>query len=195
MELPPYRVPTAKGVMIHMWQRGWMYIRKAGTIILAISIIIWAATTYPKLDMASVENVTAEQAQTQQLQNSVVGRIGTALAPALEPLGFDWRISTSLIGAFAAKEVFVSQMFIMYSVGESDEGSKALRAKLQADYTPLQGLCIMIFCLISMPCVATIAMTRQESGSWKWAMFQMVGLTVLAYVVTFAVYQVGSLFV
>ena len=194
MELPPYRVPTVKGIMIHMWQRGWMYVKKAGTIILGISIVIWAATTYPKLDTSSMGEMGAEEIRTAELQNSAVGRVGVAIAPALKPLGFDWRISTSLVGAFAAKEVFVSQMGIMYSVGEVDERSEALRANLQADYTPLQGYCIMLFCLLSMPCVATIAMTKQESGSWGWAIFQMVGLTVLAYVITFVVYQVGSLF-
>ncbi len=194
MELPPYRVPTVKGVMIHMWQRGWMYVKKAGTIILGISIVIWAATTYPKLDTTSMGEMSAGEIRTAQLQNSAVGRVGVAIAPAFEPLGFDWRISTSLVGAFAAKEVFVSQMGIMYSVGEVDERSEALRANLQADYTPLQGYCIMLFCLLSMPCVATIAMTKQESGSWGWAMFQMVGLTALAYVITFVVYQVGCLF-
>lgn len=194
MELPPYRVPTVKGVLIHMWQRGWMYVKKAGTIILGISIVIWAATTYPKLDTTAMGGMSGEEIRTAQLQHSAVGRVGVALAPVLKPLGFDWRISTSLVGSFAAKEVFVSQMGIMYSVGEVGERSEALRANLQEDYTPLQGYCIMLFCLLSMPCVATIAMTKQESGSWGWAMFQMVGLTVLAYVVTLVVYQVGSLF-
>ncbi|MGB2824035.1 MAG: ferrous iron transport protein B, partial [Phycisphaerae bacterium] len=96
-------------------------------------------------------------------------------------------------GAFAAKEVFVAQMGIVYAVGEADGGSEALRARLQSHYTPLQGLCIMLFCLISAPCVATIAVTRKESGSWKWAALQLGGLTALAYVVTLIVYQVGRL--
>jgi len=114
----------------------------------------------------------------------------------MRPLGFDWRISTSLVGAFAAKEVFVSQMGIMYSVGDAEEGAgQALRARLQSDYTPLQGFCVMLFCLISMPCVATIAVTRQETGLWRWAVLQLAGLTVLAYIITLAVYQVGRIFV
>ena len=193
MELPPYRVPTVRGVLIHMWNRGWMYVRKAGTIILCVSIIIWAATTYPKLDDSALAKLNPEDARTEQLKNSVVGQIGGKLAPAFKPLGFDWRISTSLIGAFAAKEVFVSQMSIMYSVGDADEGAHALRARLKADYSPLQGFCIMLFCLISMPCVATIVMTKQETGSWRWAMLQLVGLTALAYIITLAVYQIGTL--
>ncbi len=196
MELPLYRLPTIRGLLIHTWQRGWMYVRKAGTVILAISIVIWAATSYPKVDADTVRGLSADETRTVQLQHSVVGRIGKAMAPAMKPLGFDWRISTSLVGAFAAKEVFVSQMGIIYSVADAEEqGSHALRARLQADYTPLQGFCIMLFCLISMPCVATIAITRQETGSWRWAMLQLLGLTVLAYIITLAVYQIGRLFV
>jgi len=100
-----------------------------------------------------------------------------------------------MIGAFAAKEVFVAQMGIVYSLGEgADERSEPLRTKLQANYTPLQGFCIMLFCLISAPCMATIAITRRESNSWRWALFQLGGLTVLAWILTTAVYQIGRLF-
>jgi len=193
MELPPYRIPTVRGILIHTWRRGWMYLRKAGTIILAMSVLIWAATSYPKPSAAELQGLDAKEARALELRTSIVGRIGTTLAPVLKPLGFDWRISTSLVGAAAAKEVFVSQMGIMYSVGDAREGSEALRAKLQADYTPLHGYCIMLFCLISMPCVATVAMTRQETGSWRWAIMQVAGLTALAYVITLVVYQVGRL--
>ncbi len=201
MELPPYRVPTIKGVLIHMWQRGWMYLRKAGTIILGISIVLWAATSYPKADEKDFAGFGEQEVQTARLQYSVVGRIGTGLEPVLGPLGFDWRISTALVGAFAAKEVFVSQLGIIYSLG-AVEGStdmtggrselNPLQERLRADYNGLQGFCIMLFCLISMPCMATVAMTRHETGGWRWALLQVVGLTVLAYVVTLIVYQVGS---
>jgi ferrous iron transport protein B len=108
-------------------------------------------------------------------------------------MGFDWKIGTALIGAFAAKEVFVAQMGIVYSVGESNEESEALRDRLRSHYTPLVGFCIMLFCLISAPCMATIAVTRRESNSWKWALFQLGGLTVLAYMLTVFVFQTGSL--
>jgi len=193
MELPPYRMPTARGLLIHTWQRGWMYLKKAGTIILAVSIILWAATSYPKPAEGRLAGLAEAQAQKTALQHSVAGRIGAAMEPAIKPLGFDWRIGTALIGAMAAKEVFVSQLGIVYSLGETNEGSDALRAKLQADYTPLQGFCIMLFCLISAPCVATIAITKREANSWGWALFQFAGLTVLAYVITLVVYQLGSL--
>jgi len=115
------------------------------------------------------------------------------MEPLLKPMGFDWRIGTALIGAFAAKEVFVAQMGIIYSVGEAEEGSAPLREKLQKNYTPLVGFCIMLFCLVSAPCMVTIAVMRRESNSWGWAFFQLGGLTLLAYVLTVLVYQAGLL--
>ena len=115
------------------------------------------------------------------------------MEPAIRPMGFDWRIGTALIGAFAAKEVFVAQLGIVYSAGEADETSVTLRDRLRENYSPLVGFCIMLFCLISAPCVATIAVTRKESGSWGWALFQLGGLTLLAYVITVFVYQAGVL--
>jgi len=193
MELPPYRIPTIKGTFIHMWERAWLYIKKAGTIILVISIILWAATSYPKLSEESLAGLGQEQVQEAELAHSVAGRVGRALEPVIRPLGFDWRIGTALIGALGAKEVFVAQMGIMYSLGEVDEESKALRAELQARYSPLVGFCIMLFCLISAPCIATLAICRRETNSWGWALFQFFGLTALAYMLTFIVYQIGSL--
>jgi len=192
MELPPYRVPTLKSVCIHMWQRGWMYLRKAGTIILALSILLWAAMRYPRPGADGLPGLNPEQARQKQLEHSVIGRIGRVIEPALKPLGFDWKIGTALIGATAAKEVFVSQLAIVYAVGSTDEQSQSLREKLQDNYTPLTGFCIMLFCLISTPCVATVAMTRQETHSWLWALFQFGSLTALAYIITLVVYQVGS---
>jgi len=193
MELPPYRIPTIKGIFIHMWERAWLYLKKAGTIILLLSIILWAATSYPKPSEASLAGFDEERAQEIELTHSIAGRVGEALEPVIRPLGFDWRIGTALIGALGAKEVFVAQMGIVHSLGKADEGSKALRAKLRAEYSPLVGFCIMLFTLISAPCVATLAICRRETNSWGWALFQFFGLTALAYVVTFIVYQVGSL--
>jgi len=126
------------------------------------------------------------------LAHSFAGRIGNALEPILKPMGFDWRIGTALIGAFAAKEVFVAQMGIVFAVGEADERSDALRARLKGSYSPLVAFCIMLFSLVSTPCVATIVVTRKESGSWKWALLQLGGLTLLAYLMTVVVYQLGT---
>jgi len=195
MELPPYRVPTLRGILTHMWERSWLYLKKAGTVILIISILLWAATTYPKPNESALTGLDARQVQEAELNYSVAGRIGSAMEPAIRPLGFDRRIGTALIGALAAKEVFVAQMGIVYSIGEADEDSDSLRAKLKENYSPLQGFCIMLFCLISAPCVATVAVCKRETGSWGWAFFQFFGLTALAYVITLAVYQIGSLFV
>jgi len=343
MELPPYRIPTLKGTLIHMWERGWLYLKKAGTVILGISIILWAMTSYPKNDnlenelagemtraqaeyfenvkilsdsigfppqsdifvramraqedmvlkqtgfhehedgyeqarreresvldslkrveegdrleefldaciavmgarqsfvdavaegefepgsgeynvlesnlnitLKDIENVHSQiyasvltyldkvrapyenaqaslnqEKQSKGLSYSLAGRIGHFSEPVLHPMGFDWRIGTALIGSFAAKEVFVAQMGIVFSVGDTKEGADALRKKLRKRYTPLIAFCVMLFTLISTPCMATVAVTRRESNSWKWAMLQLVGLTALAFIVTALVFQVG----
>lgn len=192
MELPPYRLPTFKSVLLHMWERGWLYVKKAGTIILGISIILWFLTSYPKIQ--AEPDLTPKEQQSVELSGTFAGKIGHALEPVIQPLGFDWRIGTAMIGAFAAKEVFVAQLGIVYSLGEADEESESLRDKLRANYSPLVGFCVMLFMLISLPCVATFAVTRRESNSWRWAFFQLAGLTLLAYVVTLVVYQIGAAF-
>lgn len=193
MELPPYRMPTLRGALTHMWQRSGLYLKKAGTIILAISIILWALTSYPKADEDQLVGLSEEQVMDVELRHSIAGRIGSAMEPVIRPMGFDDKIGTALIGALAAKEVFVSQLGIVYSIGEVDEESETLRQKLRENYTPLQGFCIMLFCLISAPCIATVAVCKRETNSWKWAIFQFSGLTVIAYVLTTIVYQIGSL--
>jgi len=345
IELPPYRLPTVRGLLIHMWERAWLYIRKAGTVILALSIVLWVLTTYPRkqgLDrafaprraaaaqayvdgvqelaetlgipdgghalarlaqaevdvvaardrfhehergfreaaerrdtvlaelrktlegprierflefreavasvladfdriladrrtveqspllvamaarrdqrlaelasrdpaacaaarafhrrvhpafLAELEAIRNEQAA-ERVAHSMAGRTGRAIEPALRPLGFDWKIGTAFIGAFVAKEAFVAQMGIVYAVGSGEANRDALRQHLRHDYSPLTGFCIMLFCLVSMPCMATVVMIRRESGHWGWAIFQLLGLTALAYVLTLLVYQLGSL--
>lgn len=169
-----------------------MYLRKAGTLILAASIVLWFAMNYPNTTDNLQQDIEPGQIQQQRLENSIIGRLGKTIEPAIEPLGFDWKIGTALIGATAAKELFVSQLSIIYAVGGREDAVMNLRQMLQADYTPLTGFCIMLFCLIYAPCIATIAMTKQETNSWGWALFQFFGLTVLAYVVTLAVFQIGS---
>lgn len=195
MELPPYRLPTLRGILIHMWERGVLYLKKAGTIILGISIIMWALTSYPKVPHSELVGLSEEEATQTELSYSIAGRIGHVLEPVIKPMGFDWKIGTALIGAFAAKEVFVAQMGVVHSVGEADEESESLREKLALNYSPLIAFCIMLFCLVSAPCMATIAVTKRESGSWKWALLQLAGLTALAYFVTLIVYQIGRFFV
>jgi len=215
MELPPYRIPTFKSIGIHMWSRIMVYLQKAGTLLLAASVVFWILSNYPKKDKLSKdyagEIAKVEQSQLSREQKTAeirriknkekaellsytcTGRIGHAIEPALKPMGFDWKIGTALIGAFPAKELFVAQMGIVFALGDVDENSSALRNELPKHYNGLQAYCIMLFCLLSAPCIATFAVTKRESNSWFWAFFQMFGLTALAYIVTTIVYQVGTL--
>jgi ferrous iron transport protein B len=194
MELPPYRLPTLNSLLLHMWQRSWLYLKKAGTVILGISIVLWAAATFPRASESELSGLTEEAVEMAQLRHSLAGRVGSAMEPVIKPLGFDYRIGTALIGALAAKEVFVAQMGIVFSIGEADEQSTSLREKLAAKYSALQGFCVMLFCLISAPCVATVAVSRRETNSWRFALGQFAGLTLLAYIMTLIVYQIGTLF-
>lgn len=214
MELPPYRMPTLRGLGVHTWMRTKEYLRKAGTVILAIVVVLWALQSWPGLEesrrqeydaqRAQVDRQTAMDASQQQaalarieldehrerLERSVLGRVGKAIEPVLTPAGFDWRVGTALISSFAAKEAFIGQMGVIFAVG--DHGEDSLRDRLAANYTPLQGLCMMIFVLVSSPCIATTVVTARESGSWKWALFQWSYLMVLAWTLTVAVYQLGA---
>ncbi len=192
MELPPYRLPTWRGALIHTWTRTWLFIRKAGTVIVAFSALLWLLTSYPEPPPEKLHNLNAEQSVSTELAYSVAGRIGRSLEPVMEQVGFDWKTTTAMIGAFAAKEIFVAQLGIIYAV--NDEVNEPLREVLKREFNSLQALCIMLFCLISMPCVATFAAVWRESGSWKWPVFQLIGLTVLAYTITFSVYQIGRFF-
>ncbi len=204
MELPPYRMPTPLSLAVQMWTRAWLYVKKAGTVILGVSIILWVLTSYPKppadwtpapgLGVQATTALSAEAAaEAAAMEYSVAGRVGRFIEPVLTPMGFDWRIGTALIGAFAAKEVFVAQMGIVFAVGDGDENTDALRDRLRGAYSPLVGFCIMLFALIATPCMSTVAVTRQESGSWRWAQVQFWGLTLLAWALTVMVYQVGRL--
>ena len=206
MELPPYRIPVLRGVLQKMGDRSWIYLRKAGTVILGISILLWIATSYPKPDTYRVDRDMAAGAvlteteiealrASEDLEFSVAGRLGKFLEPAVAPLGFDWRLATGMVGAFAAKEVFVSQMGIVYSIGAAEDDPTPLRERLGRDYSPVTGISLMLFLLIATPCMATIAVTRRESGSWKWALLQFFGLTAVAYVLSLIVFQVGSLLI
>jgi len=304
MELPPYRVPTARSLLFHMWQPSWLFLRKAGTVIFGASIILWALAAFPHkkefernyaserlqaaaayksgldslgarlgLSPAGMEILNANLAERnnyphylppayktdsaqeavfiseflrevdrlekqgatepsgktpaevqgtelssealfylekvrfpyqarlsqidrfrkrEQLSHSMAGKIGMALEKVVHPLGFDWKISTALLGALAAKELFIAQMGIIYAVGGSEQGKHSLKEKIRSDYSPLVAVCILLFLLIGTPCVATLAVIRKESESWGWALFQWSGLTAMAYLVTLVVFQVGS---
>jgi len=209
MELPPYKVPTLRSLWSQVRLRAWLYLRKAGTLILGVSILLWVMASWPQpapdtstlastalpglVQTPEAERQAANARAERALEASLLGRVGHALEPALAPLGFDWRIASSLLGSFAAKELFVAQMGVVYALGETEAGSASLRKELQQRYTPLVGLCIMLFALVATPCMSTFAVTAREAGSARWAWFQLIGLTALAWVLTFAVYQVGRL--
>ena len=190
-----------------MWDRGRMYLQKAGTIILLTSIILYICNTYPEkkdfstdydskiteVQKAGGDTAALENAQlSEKLEYTISGRVGKTLEPFFAPIGFDWKITTASIGALAAKEVFVAQMGILYSEGEADEESEGLRAQLVKHYTPLQAFCIMLFSLLSIPCLATLAIIKRELNSWKMAFVEAGALFALAYITTLIVYQLGS---
>ena len=192
MELPPYRIPTVKGLLIHAWQRSWMYVRKAGTVILTVSIVLWFAANWPSPPQAALDAARSPaEAHSVVLANSLIGRIGHAIEPGLRPIGFDWRAGTAFLGAVAAKEVFVSQMGIVFAA--NDGSTSGLGERLRAQYGARSGIAMILFMLIANPCAATLAVTRRESGSWKWAAAQWLGLTVLGYMIALVAYQGLSL--
>lgn len=202
MELPPYRVPTARAIVMKMVERSISYLRKAGTLILGVSILLWALTTFPRLTPAEeaalvagsgVEMLEPGALEAAALQHSIAGRIGQAIEPVFAPLGFDWRITTALLGAFAAKEVFVSQMSIVFALGGGEETVETLSGAIQQEYSLATGISLMLFLLIGTPCMATVAVMRKEAGSWKWAWLQFGGLTLLAWLLSLAVYQLMGL--
>ncbi len=197
MELPPYRVPTLRNIGRHTWNKSVQYLTKMGTVILAASVIIWALGYFPR---------AAELPEARQMENSYIGRIGHAIEPALSPLGYDWKIGVSLITGLAAKEIVISSMGVLYQADpESDETSAGLQKKLREQtftsgpheghrvFTPLVAYSFMIFILIYFPCIAALSAIRREAG-WRWALFSAIYSTALAWVICFAVYQIGTLF-
>ncbi len=223
LELPPYRVPLWRNVALVAWRGLRKFLVDAGTIILTMTIILWALLSYPRSgeiaeryaeQRAAVEvAVTDPDARAEQialldgreasesLEYSIAGRVGRLIEPAIEPLGFDWRIGVGILGAFAAREVFVSTLGIVFGIAEADEESQSLRASLQeatrADgsplMTPLAGISLMVFFVLACQCMSTIGVVRRESGSWGWPLFMFAYMSVLAYGASLLVYQSGSL--
>ncbi len=196
MELPPYRVPTIKGLLVKMWERGWMYIKKAGTIIIFISIIIWAGFTFPQYSPKE-KNISEEKMAAIQLEQSYAGRLGHFIEPVVKPIGLDWRSGIAFMAGIAAKEVVVSTFGTVYSLGEVDpEGTDSLRESMQKDpaWNPLKALAFLMFSLIYFPCFVTMAVFYRETGSKsKWTLFLIFWTTVMAWIASFIVYK-GGLF-
>lgn len=183
MELPPYRIPTTKSVLIHTWEKGAQYLKKMGGIIMVASVIIWFLGYFPNHD---AYDTTAEQQE-----NSYIGHLGKAIEPVIAPLGFDWKMGIGLISGVGAKELVVSTLGVLYA---NDDDIETVNLSNRISISPLAAYAYMLFILIYFPCIATLAAIKNESGHWKWAIFSAVYTTLLAWIVAFAVYQVGSLF-
>ncbi|MFL5381994.1 MAG: ferrous iron transport protein B [Longimicrobiaceae bacterium] len=202
MELPPYRLPSVKSLALSVGHRASLFLRKAGTIILSLTIVLWALATYPKSSPAP--GTPPEAAQEQQLAHSLLGRMGHAIEPAVRPLGYDWKIGVGIVSSFAAREVFVATMGTIYGVGSADETSADLRGRLRAErhertglpvYTPLVAVGLMVFYVYAMMCMSTLAVVVRETGGGRkgmaWAGFQFAYMLALAYGAAFLVYRGG----
>lgn len=183
MELPPYRMPTMKSIFRHTWEKGAQYLKKMGGIIMIASIIIWFLGYYPDHD--------AYPTQAEQQENSYIGQIGQTVEPVLKPLGFDWKLSIGLLSGVGAKELVVSTLGVLYT---NDADADVVSLAERIPITPLAAFSYMLFVLIYFPCIATLVAIKQESGSWKWAIFTAGYTTALAWLVSFAVYQIGGMF-
>jgi ferrous iron transport protein B len=217
MELPPYRLPTLKGMLIHTWERTWQYVKKAGTTILAISVILWAMMTFPRLpeDHILAFEQTRQTIQTDEvsgleeklqvidakeaeaaLRYSIAGRFGTALESISQYAGFEWRTNIALVGGFAAKEVIVATLGTAYSLGDVDpEETTSLSQKLANSpaWRPLVALSLILFVMFYSPCFVSVVCIVKEAGSWKWGIFSMVFNTLLAFSISVLTFQIGSL--
>ena len=202
LELPPYRWPSLKSLAVSVVQRCRLFVRRAGTVILALSIVLWALATYPKSIVDSVLPVHVQQEQ--QLEHSILGRLGHGIEPLVRPLGYDWKIGVSIVASFAAREVFVSTMGTIYGVGDTSVGDLALRRQMVAErnaetgkaaYTPLIAVGLMVFYVFALMCMSTIAVTVREAGGgrigWSWAALQFGYMLALAYGSAYIVYAGG----
>lgn len=201
MELPPYRMPTAKATFRHMWNKAEQYLRKMGGVILVASVIVWFLSYYPR-PKASYERELTPHEQMEQQSNSYLGKIGQAVTPLVEPLGFNWKVTTSLLSGTAAKELVVSTLGVLYSESDADE-TISLSQKISQpnpvtgvpDFTPLVALSFMVFVLLYFPCIASVIAVAKEAGSWKWGAFTVLYNTGVAWIVSFLVYQIGLLII
>jgi ferrous iron transport protein B len=210
MELPPYRLPNLRTVLQNMLQRAGLFLRRAGTVILAISIILWALAYFPRSPVDVPNRVQSETSavksetdqKSEQLRNSYAGMLGRIIEPVIKPLGFDWKIGIALISSFAAREVLVSTLSIIYNVGSeaSEEDESLLNAIRNAKdddgnrvWTPLTALTLMVFFVLAMQCMSTVAIVRRETNSWGWTIFMVAYMTAIAYFAAFLTYQSGKL--
>lgn len=225
LELPPYRLPRLRATLGMMWERASLFLREAGSVILVCTIVLWALLSFPDASETKASNAPATPTARAQsvaspssalehttvkhgaikrgaIEQSYGGRLGKALEPAIEPLGFDWKIGVGIIGAFAAREVFISTMGLVYGIGDDvDEEAVPLRERIKRErrpdgspvYSPLVGLSLMVFFALACQCMSTLAVVRRETRSWRWPAFLFAYMTALAYAASFVVYQGGRL--
>ena len=192
MELPPYRLPTAKSVLRHTWEKGKEYLRKMATIILAASVIVWALGYFPHNEKYSTSQ--------EQMEHSCLGVVGKTIEPVMRPCGFDWRQSVSLLAGITAKEIVASTMGVMYAssadeISDDDDSELHIAKLVSNNMTPLSAASMLIFILLYMPCISTIVAIKNESGKWKWALFT-VGYTItLAWIASTLFYQIATLII
>jgi ferrous iron transport protein B len=195
MELPPYRLPSLKNILIQMWERSVLFLKKAGTIILGVSIILWFLATYPKIENGN---------PSEKLAHSFIGQAGQFIEPLMKPLGFDWKIDISILSSLLQREVFVSSISTIYNIQNADDKTVSLKSQMQKDldtstglprFTILTAICIMVYYVLAMQCMSTLTVVKRETNSWKWPFFQFAYMTGLAYLVTFIVYRVGLSFI
>jgi ferrous iron transport protein B len=224
LELPPYRLPSLALTARTMLERAGVFLKEAGTVILACTIALWALLAFPRPDApparaaatavtsaapnvrateqrAPAPPISAARAAEARIEGSYGGRLGRAIEPIFAPLGFDWKIDVGIIGAFAAREVFISTLGLVYGVGDTDDEALPLREKLKQEtigdkprYTPLVGLSLLVFFALSCQCMSTLAVVRRETRTWRWPAFLFAYMTALAYGFAFVVYQGGRLF-
>ena len=217
MELPPYRVPTMKATVRHMWAKGQQYLKKMGGVILVASLVIWLLSYFPRPDAEQLEESRIEYASTHlgsenlddaaiekiaATENSYLGRIGKFIQPVFEPLGFNWKMTISLLSGTVAKETVVSTIGVLYSGDDAaDEAALSERIKEvnpqtgHPDFTPLVAFCFLVFVLLYVPCIATVTAIVKETGSWKYGVFTLCYNTIVAWLFAFVIYQIGTLFI
>ncbi len=200
LELPRYRAPQFGYLFRQIASRAWSFLKRAGTVILGLSILLWALQTYPKPD----EGSAAAKDSALALEQSFMGMAGKAVEPVMEPLGYDWRMGTAVIASFAAREVFVSNLMITYSIEEGDDEeqmNQSLRDKLTAStwpdgrkiYTPLTIMSLLVFFIYALQCLPTTVVVMRELNSKKWGLYQLLGMSSFAYMAALSVYQIGKL--
>jgi ferrous iron transport protein B len=191
MELPIYRIPSVSNVFHTMISRAGLFLKRASTVILAASIVLWALAAFPR---------TTGTSATEQVSNSYAGRAGRLMEPIIKPLGFDWQIGIGLISSFAARETIVSTLGVVYNVGDAEQSGSLVKAMTNAKrsdgtpmWTPLVGLSLMVFFVLACQCMSTLAVVRRETNSWRWPLFMVSYMLVLAYVGSLVTFQGGRL--